>query len=307
MKALVSVAAILVVWLLIPYGSLLAASQPEYTVQISNDGSATWTVTQTLEVNSSFETLETLQNRITSLVEASENTTGRPMTASVDSLVFTQVSSSYIEAQYKFVWANFSQLEDSRIVVGDIFRTANFFDRLYGDGDVKVIYPSQYGVETVEPTPFLRNDSTQTLEWLGTKDLQNGTRIVLTQEPASSTFVDTLRANAVLVAGVVAVAAGCSIALFGFRRNRRKKASIMKEGESKSLPMMENDEERTVKLIRSSGGSLYQSSIKDQLGFSKAKTSQLLSVLERKGTVTRYKKGRDKIVVLVEKDKGEGS
>jgi uncharacterized membrane protein len=68
---------------------------------------------------------------------------------------------------------------------------------------------------------------------------------------------------------------------------------------------MESDEEKAVKLIKSSGGSLRQSAITDQLGFSKAKTSQLLTVLEQKGVIRRYKRGRDKIVVLVEEKKGE--
>jgi uncharacterized membrane protein len=41
-----------------------------------------------------------------------------------------------------------------------------------------------------------------------------------------------------------------------------------------------------------------QSDITEQLRFSKAKTSQLLSGLEKRGLVTRYKSGRDKIVTL---------
>jgi uncharacterized membrane protein len=187
-----------------------------------------------------------------------------------------------------------------------VFRTANFFDRLYGDGQVYIIYPSQYVVETVQPTPFARNDSIQTLEWLGTTDLENGTRIVLIQESAvPSNFIDTLRGNAVLIVGLVAIAAGSSAVLFSFRRNRKKKISTLGRGEPKNLPIMENDEERTVKLIRSSGGTVYQSAITDQFRFSKAKTSQLLAVLEHKGIIRRYKKGRDKIVVLVEENKGE--
>jgi len=68
-----------------------------------------------------------------------------------------------------------------------------------------------------------------------------------------------------------------------------------------------SDEEKAVKLIKSSGGSLHQSAITDQLGFSKAKTSQLLTVLEHKGVIRRFKRGRDKIVVLVQESKGETS
>jgi uncharacterized membrane protein len=305
MKALVLVAMILMVSLLVPYEEVLGASQLEYTIQIGSDGSATWTVTQTLGTNSSFETLETLQNSITLLVEASESITGRAMTASGVSLAFTGLTnSSYIEAVCKFEWENFSEVEGSHIVIGDVFQTANFFDQLYGDGQVYIIYPSQYVVETVKPTPFAQNDSTQTLEWLGTTDLENGTRIVLIPESTASNFLDTLTENAFLIVGLVAIAAGSSAVLYSFRRKRKKKISNLEKRELKNLPIMENDEDRTLKLIRSSGGTLHQSAITDQFGFSKAKTSQLLAVLERKGIIKRYKKGRDKIVVLAEENSG---
>jgi uncharacterized membrane protein len=291
--------------LLIPYAQVLGQSQPTYTIQIASDGSATWTVTQTLEINASIETLETLQNRITLLVGASESTTGRFMAASVDSLTFTRpTNSSYIEAEYRFEWQNLCAVEDAHIVIGDVFRTPNFFDRLYGDGEVFITYPPQYIVQTVQPAPFTQNDSIQTLEWLGTKDLQNGTRIVLMQESTTLSFTDTLKDNAVLIAGLLAIAAGSLIGFYMFRRNRKKKVKVS-ENVDRSHPEMESDEEKTVNLIRSSGGNLYQSAVTNQLGFSKAKTSQLLGILEHNGVIRRYKKGRDKIVVLLDQEKSE--
>ena len=48
-----------------------------------------------------------------------------------------------------------------------------------------------------------------------------------------------------------------------------------------------------------------QSDITRLCRFSKAKTSQLLAALEKKGDITRYKKGRDKIVNLTKTGKGE--
>ena len=48
-----------------------------------------------------------------------------------------------------------------------------------------------------------------------------------------------------------------------------------------------------------------QSAIVEQTKFSKAKTSQLLTSLEKRGNITRYKKGRDKIVNLKRTGKGE--
>ncbi|MGA3193020.1 MAG: hypothetical protein ABSD73_11005 [Candidatus Bathyarchaeia archaeon] len=306
MKTFLLIATAYLLLLLIPYATVLGESQPTYTIQIGSDGSATWTVTQTLEINASIETLETLQNRITRLVEASESTTGRTMAANVDSLTFTRpTNSSYIEAEYRFEWQNFCEVQDAQIVIGDVFRSPNFFDHLYGDGEVYITYPPQYVVQTVQPAPFTRNDSIQTLEWLGTKDVQNGTRIVLMQESTTPSFIDTLKANALLIAGLLAIAAGSSIGFYVFRHNKKKKVKIPENVEFRSHPEMESDEQKTVNLIRSSGGKLYQSAITNQLGFSKAKTSQLLGILEHKGAIRRYKKGRDKIVVLLEQEKNE--
>jgi uncharacterized membrane protein len=304
MKVLVLAAMILMVLLLVPYGTLLGASETGYTIQIGNDGSTAWTVTQTLDINSSLETLETLQNRITLLVTASESTTGRAMSASVDSLTFT-ASGSYIEAEYKFHWENFSKVEGQQIIVGDVFQVPDFFSQLYGDGVVYMSYPPKYVVVgPVKPQPSTQNDSIQSLSWLGTKDFNGSTRIVLAERSATTGLLGSLEEDVVLIVILAVIAAG-SLGFYVLRHNRKKKITSSETAELRSLPGMESDEEKAVKLIRSSGGSLHQSAITDQLGFSKAKTSQLLAVLEHQGVIRRYKKGRHKIVVLVEENKGE--
>lgn len=60
------------------------------------------------------------------------------------------------------------------------------------------------------------------------------------------------------------------------------------------------DEAKVVKLLREAGGSLYQSTITKQLGFSKSKTSGLLKNMEKQGIVRRQKKGREKLVMFTE-------
>jgi len=300
----VLVATIVLILLLVPYRPVLGASQPAYAIQVGGDGSATWTVTQTLDANSSIETLETLQNRISQLVNASESATGRAMDASVDSLTFT-ASGSYVEAEYKFQWENFSKVKGEQIIIGDVFQVPDFFSQLYGDGAVYVTYPSDYViVGSVQPPPSTQNSSIQLLSWLGTKDFNGDTRIVLAENAATTGFWGSLEEYVVLVAIVVVIVAG-SVGFYLLRYNRKKKMRASDTAEPGSLPGMESDEEKAVKLIKSSGGSLRQSTITDQLGFSKAKTSQLLTVLEQKEVIRRYKRGRDKIVVLVEKKKGE--
>jgi len=308
MKALVLtlMAIVLLILLVVPYGAVLGAGQPGYAIQIGNDGSATWTVTQILDINSSFETLEMLQNNITQLVAASENATGRAMAASVDSLTFS-ASGSYVEAEYVFQWENFSKVEGEQIILGDVFQVPDFFSQLFGDMAVYLSYPPEYVVAgTVQPPPSAQNSSIQSLSWLGTKDFNGETRIVLTEKPATMGFSGSLEEIVVLIAILAAIAAG-SAGFYMLRYKRKKKMRASETAEPRSLPGMESDEEKAVKLIKSSGGSLRQSTITDQLGFSKAKTSQLLAVLEQKEVIRRYKRGRDKIVVLVEEKNGDTS
>jgi uncharacterized membrane protein len=306
MKApvLTLMAMVLLVLLVVPYGAVLGAGQPGYAIQIGSDGSATWTVTQILGINSSIETLETLQNKITLLVNASESATGRNMAASVDSLTFT-ASGSYVEAEYVFQWENFSKVEGQQIIIGDVFQVPDFFSQLFGDMAVYISYPPEYVVVgTVQPAPSTQNSSIQLLSWLGTKDFNGDTRIVLAEKSATAGLWGSLEEYAVLIAILAAIAAG-SVGLYVLRHNRKKKMTTPETAQLGSLPRMESDEEKAVKLIKSSGGSLRQSAITDQLRFSKAKTSQLLAVMEDKGVIRRYKRGRDKIVVLVEEKKGE--
>jgi uncharacterized membrane protein len=106
-----------------------------------------------------------------------------------------------------------------------------------------------------------------------------------------------------LIVAVLAIAVAASLVGVGFymvRRNKQKtKKGIMAPVAGTTLT--ESDEEKILKIIRNAGGILNQTAIAEQCRFSKAKTSQLLATLEQKGVIKRFKKGRDKIVTLTEK------
>ena len=61
---------------------------------------------------------------------------------------------------------------------------------------------------------------------------------------------------------------------------------------------METEEDKVLKILKTSVAACANQTLLIQCGFSKAKTSQLLTALEKRGNITRYKKGRDKIVNL---------
>ena len=300
MKTCILIAIVLFTLLLLPYGTVYSQNQTEYKIQINSDCSATWTIQQ-IGTNVSID--PTFQSRLSSLINATESITGRNMTEILDSITWLVLSGSYVEVQYKFQWMNFSKKEGAKIIIGDVFQVKDFFDQLYGDGQVDMTYPSQYVIESkTEPLPYIENDSSRTLVWPGTDDFKDGKpTIVLTESSSTSGFLEAWQ-NIILIAGLSVLAAGSLIGFYAFKLRKKREKEIRTKLEVSSLGI-ESNEDRIVKILKSSGGSLYQSAIAEQCKFSKAKTSQLLATLEDKGIVTRYKRGRDKIVVLNEQEK----
>jgi len=289
---------ILVIPFFLPCKVAHCDSAVEYGIQISSDGSAGWTLVQ-LGVNGSIDTWQQFQNKVTLLVEEAQNRTGREMSVEFESMNIS-LSGSYAVAKYGFNWINFSKTENTKITIGDVFQVENFFRQLYGDGEINMTYPSGYIVETVTPKPYERDGTRQTLIWVGTADFTNNTNIVLEKEALAQGLLDVLQQNIILIASPIAMVSGSLAVFYLFRYRQKRRREAIAKPEISSVFEIENDEEKIVKLIRQSGGSLYQSTITDQCGFSKAKTSQILSILESKGIVRRDKKGRQKVVTLTD-------
>jgi uncharacterized membrane protein len=273
-------------------------STVEYSIQVNNDGSATWLI-QNVGINGSIDTWQQFQNKVTSLVEKVQNSTGREMSVEFEFMSISG-SGSYVVVDYSFNWWNFSKTEDAKITIGDVFQVKNFFLQLYGDGGVNMTYPSGYVIETISPQPYERDDSRQTLIWVGTADFTNNTKIVFEKEALTSGPLKVLQQNEIKIVSLIAIVSASLAVFYSFRHRQKRGREATAKPEIPGSLETESDEEKIVTLIRHSGGSLYQSTITDRCGFSKAKTSQILSILESKGIVRRYKKGRQKVVTLAD-------
>jgi LPXTG-motif cell wall-anchored protein len=290
------------------------ANVVQYSIVVNGDGSASWTITQVTSINSTTDTWNGFMQRALSLVAAATVQTGREM--AVDNSSFEMSTTNFQDSQsktteYLFTWVNFSIMQGAILMFGDVFRVNNFFGQLYGDGTLQVSYPPTYVVQSVSPSPNQRNDSQHVLEWLGTQFFVNGNPSI-TLTLSSSTTVQTGGSTDwqlyVLIGVSVTAAISALLAAFYLGRRRRSKTSDLAEVMTEAnASVLESEEQKVQKIIRSHGGSMFQSAITEECRFSKAKTSQLLSALEQKGMVRRYKKGRDKIVTLVEPRKGEKS
>jgi uncharacterized membrane protein len=289
----------------------------QYKVQVNIDGSASWTITQILNINGTVDTWEGFQQRVTSLIDAAANQTQREMSLDPNSLsLSTNISTNQSKTvEYLFTWQNFSITQNGQITFGDVFRVNGFFNQLYGDGGLQIRYPATYAVKSVSPVPDEKDYSTQTLEWLGTQFFVNqNPSITLAASSATPSPSPNQATNSndwqpyALISLVSALAVAVSMAVFYVARRRKRKTKELTEAiKLADMPAIESEEQKIVKIIQSNGGSAFQSSITEQAKFSKAKTSQLLTALEKKGVVRRYKKGRDKIVTLAERGKGEKS
>src|SRR4030067_1955431 len=289
--------------MLLPLKNALCQDYIEYKIQIKLDSSASWTITKVSDINATMD-LEGFQQRVESLIEDARFKTGREMSLDVDSLQVSDEISWEKESRttvYVFKWQNFTVIEEGTMTFGDVFQVAGFFSQLYGDGSIRIIYPSEYSIQSVSPPPDERDDSAHTLGWFRTQDFINGEpNVFLENNPPTSVDVGS---QLYIIVGLISVVIVAS--LIGFYVFRRRKPNATNAVALIAASTVETEEEKVIKIIKSSGGSMHQSDIAEQCRFSKSKTSQLLASLEKKGVITRYKRGRDKIVTLKEEAGGK--
>jgi uncharacterized membrane protein len=203
--------------------------------------------------------------------------------------------------QYQFNWLGFAErIDDERIKVGDAL--SGEFD-LLADDVLTIIYPNGYSPVLANPSPDKIEYDKGALTWLGYINFGMGEPTIIFQKESYS-WAQTIKDNAVTIlsASVITVLVGMLGYLFGRKRfYEREKLKPRLEEEKPAFLSIENDEEKVIRLLAAAGGRLHQSTITKQCGFSKSKTSGLLSAMERKGVISRKKSGRGKIVTLIEK------
>lgn len=276
-----------------------ASVQLEYVVEIYTDGSARWSVEQRgTTISTSFESFDVFVKNSSLLVNLAREKTNRNMTAE-DFSMNVNKSGSYTVVKYQFFWNGFAEVRNAHIIIGDVFNVEGFFSYLYGDGTIHVFYPSNYTVESVSPQPH--ESHTQTIEWYGIADFKVGEpKIVLIEKNAPPEPISLIDINIFLALGFVALVG--AITVFHYHRRKKKVDKRAEAAKVFNIPKMESDEEKVINLLRAAGGRMYQSTIADQCGFSRSKTSKLLKEMEEKGKIRRDEKGREKVVTLIEKN-----
>ncbi|MGB6067157.1 MAG: helix-turn-helix domain-containing protein [Desulfomonilaceae bacterium] len=296
--------AVALLLMLIPLYPAECQNYFEYNIQIRSDGSALWTIQQFSSANATVQTWDDFQGRVFDLVDSAQSVTHRGMDVDDSSLqINTTIYAESKITEYSFLWRNFSVSRGSELSFGDVFQVNGFFNQLFGDAALQLTYPSDYAVKSVYPPPYERQDATYTLKWARTQDLGANTSVVLTLQQGGSSG-PTPRQYGFLI--ILVVAAGIAVSVLGFYVVKRRRGNG-KTAQETSVPpsALVTEEDKILRLLRTSGGTMRQSEITERTKFSKAKTSQLLTSLEGDGKLARYKKGRDKIVTLNQRVKEE--
>jgi hypothetical protein len=298
--------------LFLQIGTVLGQNQLQwsntYNIEVHADGSAAWTIEQrallqtaadqqTFEENySSIAYFDEKINSTQELVKTASLSTGRNMSAEnfeITTSIEETVTGSYGVIEYQYNWIGFAEIKNGQIFIGDAFTQGPYLSR----DDILIIkYPANYTVVNVSPKPDETINSNQTLIWYGPRSFENDEpTVVLGARYNSWNYMPLI--IGLIIAGIAGIG---SAGLWFFKFRRKENGVIAAAPQIK--PMIEDDGEKVVKLLKEAGGSLYQSTITKQLGFSKSKTSGLLKNMEKNGSIRRQKKGREKTVTLIAKD-----
>ena len=280
-----------------------AADYIEYNISIREDGSAFWTIIHVADINSVVDSWEDFEDRLISTISNAKDRTGREMAPDFSSLeMSTQIhwETSSKTIKYIFRWENFSIIEENQISIGDVF-TEDFFSLLYGEGELILTYPSGYLLRSVSISPNEMDQSTNTLQWYRTQDFLTGNHNILFEAGIGSNGFLNLFTLAILSSGGIGIMV---ITFLVFKQRRKQKEKLSRLEEFPSLQKSESDQDKILRLLESSGGNIQQSEVSAKLGFSRAKTSLLLSEMEKNSIVRRVKKGKTKIIFRVESKEG---
>ena len=250
------------------------------------------------------------KTRMRDIVTQAGIATSRPMTASdFDVSVTTQNSATgnYGIVRYSFIWGNFAEVSGSSVVIGDVF----FGGQYISTGDTFIIkVPDGYEISEVTPTP----DSERKIEliWSGPRNFNSGEPAIVAEKSSSSFFFVVL---VVLVLGAVVI--------LNYRKkvgeqdtSPRIRSHMVEDMEPQPKPddsgltepvkqtvstvtRFESDEEMIISMLREHGDAMMQTEIVQKSGFSKSKTSALLTNMAENRQIKRVKKGRENLIRLI--------
>jgi hypothetical protein len=305
-------------------------------IAVAENGTATWTVEYRVRLDdenttAAFEELQAdvaanstryadrFGSRLESTVGAAAEATGREMAlgnVSVSTSI-RQLPRRYGVVTYRFRWEGFAVVSDGRLDVGDALRGLFLDDRTR----LLVTWPEGYELRSVEPEPDVRRD--RAVGWAGPMEFRDDRPNIAVQRAKAEDGRAGIGGAALLLGGAGVAVVAVAVAV-GVRRSGRSwselpgigpAAAYATRGDSGTGPdappsdaTAEDDtptellssEERVLRVLRENGGRMKQAAVGDALGWSDARTSQVVGSLRNEGRVESFRLGRENVLRLVE-------
>lgn len=264
-----------------------------------------------IEANqSAYETR--FAERLQPTVADAEVATGRDMALENVTVTVTDttIPQEYGVITYSFVWTNFAAVEESRMVAGDAI------SGLFLDEQTSLIigWPTGYDLVDVAPDPHERRD--RAVVWVGRLDFAEGEPVVEVIESTGSTTTTTstdppttspgdqaggLPWGVFALAIIVLVVLGGGV---GWFYTRHQDSDVIGEADGATDPPEEllSNQERVLRVLESHGGRIKQQQVASELGWTDAKTSQVVGDLRDAGEVKVFRLGRENVISLPDEE-----
>lgn len=205
-----------------------------------------------------------------------------------------QLPQAYGVLVYTFEWTNFAAVEGDRLRAGDAL--AGLF--LDADSVLLLSWPDGYSMVEVSPSPTEERE--RSVLWRGPTDFGPGEPKLVVSSGGGPTTDET----SILGVAVVAVVLLGGV-MWWWRRSGRggdTPATATGGGASRPPDDLLSNEERVVAVLEEHGGRMKQQALVEVLGWTDAKTSQVVSVMRESGQLEGFRLGRENVLRLPSED-----
>ena len=309
-------------------------------IALQTDGSASWTIEfwSVLDDDDSTAAFDSLaddiasdpdsytadfSDRIDDTVDTASQSTNREMSADAFSVETDRQSlgREYGIVRYTFEWTGFAQVD------GETLRAGDAIDGLFLDDGSRLLvsWPDDYELQSVTPEPD--DERTNAVIWRGdsTEFLSGEPRLAVgpaTLGVGSGTLAVSLVALALLLGGAGwllrrrstgGTDGTDSIAATGSTAESTEPASEADASPAPEQPVdsspgsepdseLLSNEEQVLQLLESNGGRMKQQTVVQELGWTDAKTSKVVSKLRDDEEIESFRIGRENVLRVLDED-----
>lgn len=271
-----------------------------YRLRDQNETDAFDSLAADIEANTSAYTAR-FRERMNATVSGAETATGRDMQLTDITVAAEKrnLPQTYGIVRYQFTWAGFANVTGDRIVAGDAISGLFLEESM----SLRIEWPTEYTATSVAPAA--RESGETHALWRGPTDFgAQEPRVVLERGTGTGTTGD-LPWVALGGLGLLVVLGLGGGALWWTRRDTGgtpAPAATEPAPTSEEAAELLSNEEQVLQLLEDRGGRMKQQEVVDALGWTDAKTSQVVSSLREDGEIESFRLGRENVLRLPEVD-----